>query len=69
MSIDQADGGQATWDVGTNFAAALQQSPFLSEVKALYKAAGLNLNADLANLTAHTNIAANPSNVYIDDIG
>ena len=61
VSIDQADGGQATWDVGTNFAAALQGSPFLSEVKALYRSAGLNLNADLANLTAHTNITANPS--------
>jgi hypothetical protein len=61
VSIDQADGGQATWDVGTNFAAALQRSPFLSEVKALYKASGLNLNADLANLTAHTNITADPS--------
>jgi hypothetical protein len=61
VSIDQADGGQATWDVGTNFAAALQGSPFLPEVKALYRAAGLNLNADLANLTAHTNITANPS--------
>jgi hypothetical protein len=61
VSIDQADGGQATWDVGTNFAAALQRSPFLPEVRALYKAAGLNLNADLANLTAHTNITANPS--------
>jgi hypothetical protein len=61
VSIEQADGGQATWDVGTNFAAALQRSPFLPEVKALYKAAGLNLYADLANLTAHTNITANPS--------
>jgi len=61
VSIDQADGGQATWDIGTNFAAVLRQSPYLPEVEALYHAAGLNLNADLANLTAHTNIAANPA--------
>ena len=61
VSIDQADGGQATWDIGTNFAAVLRDSPYRHEVEALYKAAGLNLNADLANLTAHTNITANPS--------
>jgi hypothetical protein len=61
ISIEQADGGQATWDIGTNFAAALRQSPYLPEVEALYKAAGLNLNADLANLTAHTSTKANPA--------
>jgi hypothetical protein len=61
ISIEQADGGQATWDIGTNFAAALRQSPYLTEVDALYKAAGLNLNADLANLTAHTSTKANPA--------
>ncbi len=38
VSIDQADGGQATWDVGTNFAGALRHSPFRHEVGALYKA-------------------------------
>jgi hypothetical protein len=64
VSIDQADGGQATWDIGTNFAAVLHQSPYLPEVEALYHAAGLNLNADLANLTAHTNIAANPAALF-----
>ena len=61
VSIDQADGGQATWDIGTNFAAVLRRSPYRPEVEALYHAAGLNLNADLANLTAHTNIAADPA--------
>jgi hypothetical protein len=64
VSIDQADGGQATWDIGTNFAAVLHQSPYLPQVEALYHAAGLNLNADLANLTAHTNIAANPAALF-----
>jgi hypothetical protein len=64
VSIDQADGGQATWDIGTNFAAVLRGSPYLPEVEALYHAAGLNLNADLANLTAHTNIAANPAALF-----
>ncbi len=64
VSVDQADGGQATWDVGTNFAAVLRRSPYLPEVESLYKAAGLNLEADLANLTGHTSIKANPAALF-----
>jgi len=61
VSIDQADGGNATWDVGTNFAQALANSPFKHEVEALYREAGLNLNGDLATLTANTTIKADPA--------
>jgi hypothetical protein len=61
VSIDQADGGQATWDVGTNFAEAFERSPFRHEVAALYKAAGLSLRDDLATLTANTTIKADPA--------
>ncbi len=61
VSIDQADGGQATWDVGTNFAAALRRSPFRREVGALYRTAGLRLRGDLMDLTANTSITANPA--------
>lgn len=61
ISIEQADGGQATWDVGTNFAEALRHSPFRNEVGNLYKAAGLSLRGDLETLTANTNISANPA--------
>ncbi len=61
ISIEQADGGQATWDVGTNFARVLATSPYKNEVEALYKAAGLNPRADLAALTAHTATAADPA--------
>ena len=61
ISFEQAEGGQDTWDVGTNFAAVLQRSPFKNEVEALYKAAGLSLTGDLADLTANTNIKADPS--------
>ena len=61
VSVDQADGGNATWDVGTNFARALAGSPFKNQVEALYKEAGLNLNADLATLTANTTIKADPA--------
>ena len=61
VSIDQADGGQATWDVGTNFAEAFGHSPFRDEVAALYKAAGLSLRHDLVTLTASTTIKADPA--------
>jgi hypothetical protein len=63
ISVEQADGGQATWDVGTNFARVLRDSPYRHQVEALYRAAGLNLGADLATLTAHTSITANPAAV------
>jgi hypothetical protein len=59
-SLEQAAGGQAGFDAGTNFAAAFAASPQAAEVKALYKDAGLNLPADLATLTAHANIKASP---------
>jgi hypothetical protein len=62
-SIDQADGGSANWTAGVNFFAALSGSPYLSEVAALYRAAGLSLGADLANLTRNANITADPSAV------
>ena len=61
VSIEQADGGQATWDVGTNFAQELANSPYKHEVEALYQAAGLNLGADLAALTTHTATKADPA--------
>jgi hypothetical protein len=61
VSVDQADGGNATWETGTNFAKALADSPFRGEVQALYKEAGLNLDADLATLTANTTIKADPA--------
>ena len=63
VSIEQADGGQATWDVGTNFAQVLANSPYRQEVESLYKAAGLNLGADLATLTTHTTTKAEPAAV------
>jgi hypothetical protein len=61
VSIDQADGGQATWDASTNFAQAFQHSPFKHEAEALYKAAGLSLRDDLATLTDNATIKADPA--------
>jgi hypothetical protein len=61
ISVEQADGGQATWDVGTNFAQVLANSPYKHEVAALYQAAGLSLGGDLTALTAHTSTKADPA--------
>lgn len=60
-SIEQADGGNASWDAGVNFAAALARSPYRGEVTALYRAAGLSLHADLDDLTRNADITANPA--------
>jgi hypothetical protein len=62
-SIDQAAGGSGTWTEGTDFAAVAAHSPYLPEVAALYHAAGLNLHADLATLTRHADITADPGAV------
>ena len=62
-SIDQADGGSANWNAGVNYAAVLAKSPFRHEVQSLYQAAGLNLGADLADLTRNTDITADPAAV------
>ena len=62
VSIEQADGGQATWDIGHELRrGCCADSPYLHQVEALYQAAGLNLSADLATLTAHTTIKADPA--------
>jgi hypothetical protein len=62
-SIDQASGGSANWTRGTNFAAVLARSPYLGEVTALYRAAGLSLLGDLGTLTRNADIAADPGAV------
>ena len=61
--IDQADGGSANWNVGINYESVLATSPFHKGVQALYQAAGLNLSADLQNLTKHANITPDPAAV------
>ena len=62
-SIDQADGGSANWNAGVNYAAVLAKSPFRDEVTSLYRAAGLRIGADLADLTRNANITADPAAV------
>ena len=62
-SVNQAAGGSATWTRGADFAALLARSPYLGEVAAMYRAAGLSLRADLDTLTRNAGISADPAAV------
>jgi hypothetical protein len=62
-SIDQADGGSANWNIGVNYASVLARSPFRHEVSSMYRAAGLNIQADLADLTRNAHITPDPAAV------
>ncbi len=59
--VSQAEGGQTASNLGVNYTTVLENSPYLNEVTALYKAAGLNLTADLQTLTADAGITADPT--------
>ncbi len=61
--IEQADGGNASWDKGVNFARLLAESSYAPEIISLYRHAGLNLGRDLDELTRNANITAEPAAV------
>jgi hypothetical protein len=61
--IELAAGGNSSATAGVNFAAVLASSTHAAEVKALYRTAGLRLDADLASLTRHADIRADPEAV------
>jgi hypothetical protein len=56
-SIAQAEGGDSGYNIGVSYGALIRQSPYYAQVKALYKAAGLNLGADVATLDEHESYA------------
>ncbi|NUP47615.1 MAG: alpha/beta hydrolase [Catenulispora sp.] len=62
-SVEQSAGGNTSWNVGVDYAALLNQSEHAPEVRALYQAAGLDLHADLAVLTAGAHQGADPAAV------
>ena len=61
--IELAAGGNSAFNVGVDYAALLRSSTHRAQVQALYKAAGLNLDRDLADLNHHETIRATPSAV------
>jgi hypothetical protein len=61
--IELAAGGNSSATAGVNFTAVLRSSSHANEVRALYRAAGLNLEADLISLTRDADIHADPKAV------
>jgi hypothetical protein len=57
-TVEQAVGGQPSWDAGIDFAKLLAESPYRAEVTTLYREAHLDLDTDLSTLTAGANIRA-----------
>ena len=53
-------GGNPSWNVGVNYTKQLQKAAESAEVQALYKAAGLNLGADLTALAKAARIQQDP---------
>lgn len=62
-SVEQAAGGNTSWNRGVDYAALLHGSAHAPQVEALYRKAGLDLRADLAALTRGAHTAADPAAV------
>jgi hypothetical protein len=61
--IELAAGGNGSWNAGVDYAALLARSPYRQMVETMYRAAGLSLRADLATLTRHATVRADPAAV------
>jgi pimeloyl-ACP methyl ester carboxylesterase len=57
--LEALAGGNPSWTTGVNFASQLEDSVDYAEVRGLYEAAGLDLDADLHALNASPRIVAN----------
>ncbi|GAA3756256.1 alpha/beta hydrolase [Microbacterium kribbense] len=56
-TIEASAGGNASWNIGVDYATLIRQSDRYPQVRALYRAAGLDLDADLRTLTRTADIA------------
>jgi pimeloyl-ACP methyl ester carboxylesterase len=61
--LEIAAGGNASWTAGVDYTRLLAGSSHARQVRALYRAAGLDLRKDLARLTRHADIEADPKAV------
>jgi pimeloyl-ACP methyl ester carboxylesterase len=61
--LEARAGGNPSWNTGVDYEKELKLSVDYDEVKALYKKAGLSLDADLRTLKNATRIAADPAAV------
>jgi hypothetical protein len=55
--ISLAEGGDSGYNIGVSYAGLIRNSPYYAQIKALYRAAGLNLDADIATLDRHESYA------------
>ncbi|QNP68975.1 alpha/beta hydrolase [Streptomyces roseirectus] len=62
-AIEQSVGGNNSWNKGVSYERLLAGSVHAPQVHALYRAAGLDLRADLASLTAGAAVTADPAAV------
>lgn len=62
-AIEQSVGGNNSWNKGVRYDRLLAGSVHAPQVRALYRAAGLDLRADLARLTAGAAVTADPAAV------
>ena len=58
--IELAAGGNSSYTKGVDYAALLARSSQANQVRALYREAGIDLNADLTDLTANAGITPDP---------
>ncbi|MEV6851312.1 hypothetical protein [Actinoplanes sp. NPDC051411] len=63
QQVELAAGGNSSATKGVDFGAVLDSSAHAGEVRALYRAAGLNLETDLRRLTRDADIKADPAAV------
>ncbi len=61
--VEQSAGGNTSWTTGVDFRRLLDSSVHLREVRGLYRAAGLDLDADLSALDSGPRVAADPAAV------
>jgi pimeloyl-ACP methyl ester carboxylesterase len=61
QELEQRAGGNPSWNAGVDYAAVFAGSPDRDEVAALYRNAGLDLQADLRRLNAGTRIKPDPA--------
>src|ERR1700722_20338425 len=62
--ISLAEGGDSGYNIGVNYGALIRESPYYRQIAALYKAAGLNLGADIATLDEHESYAPEGNSLY-----
>ncbi|MGY1821648.1 alpha/beta hydrolase family protein [Geodermatophilus sp. SYSU D00079] len=66
QQIELVAGGNSAYNAGVDYRELLDSSPHARQVRALYRDAGLDLDADLATLTGEADVEADPD--AVDDL-